>query len=355
MQEHEQLQKLMLQARSSVRRSSLKDQTNPDSDIPGENANVDEQREKTAATTGEASAIPSEKTVTIKKEPLTEKDLFRENSSASKNENKKPPLTEKDLFPERTSDVSLMDASQKSSMVKVIFPDQNIAATIAQRNTDAGESNDSFSSVPEEASVQNEHVDISEEYSAPYDAELHAKKRTHTKAAISILVSVVLLIGLGSYYFFYIHQPQNFSTAKQNNAPAQSTNHSTQTPTHQGNAPVQNTTQSKPDVVQQPENKQAAERNIQAEAGNAVAAQKKSTETPVVANESLGKYKVISKAYFHDAPDESTRRKAFIIHWNNAVLTPLEEKNGFVYIVFTNHLGQTSKGWLRKQDLMRIE
>ncbi len=63
------------------------------------------------------------------------------------------------------------------------------------------------------------------------------------------------------------------------------------------------------------------------------------------------RYTVISKAYFHDAPAEATRRKAFINHWNNAVLQPLDEKNGFVYIVFTNHLGQTSKGWLLKKDL----
>lgn len=70
---------------------------------------------------------------------------------------------------------------------------------------------------------------------------------------------------------------------------------------------------------------------------------------------SLGQYKVRSKAYFHNEPDESTRRNAFIIHWNNATLTPLEDKDGFVYIVFTNHLGQTSRGWLRKKDLNRVE
>ncbi|MBD0277326.1 MAG: N-6 DNA methylase, partial [Flavisolibacter sp.] len=67
-------------------------------------------------------------------------------------------------------------------------------------------------------------------------------------------------------------------------------------------------------------------------------------------------YKVRSKAYFYNEPDERTRRNAFIIHWNNsyATLTPLDEKNGFVYIVFTNHLGQTSRGWLRKKDLRPV-
>ena len=73
-------------------------------------------------------------------------------------------------------------------------------------------------------------------------------------------------------------------------------------------------------------------------------------------NNETGKsrYTVRSKAFFYDQPDESTRREAFIVSWNNARLTPLEEKDGFIYVVFTNHLGQTSKGWLRKQDLVAV-
>jgi serine/threonine-protein kinase len=69
----------------------------------------------------------------------------------------------------------------------------------------------------------------------------------------------------------------------------------------------------------------------------------------------ITRYKVRNKAYFHNEPDASTRRNAFIIHWNNAVLTPQDEKNGFIYIVFTNHLGQVSKGWLSKDDLIKVE
>ncbi|HEU4903311.1 MAG TPA: hypothetical protein VFT06_10975, partial [Flavisolibacter sp.] len=71
-------------------------------------------------------------------------------------------------------------------------------------------------------------------------------------------------------------------------------------------------------------------------------------------NNSLVRYKVRSKAFFHDSPEESTQRKAFIVHWNNAVLKPLRDRNGFVYVVFTNHEGQTSKGWLSKDDLIVI-
>jgi serine/threonine-protein kinase len=67
------------------------------------------------------------------------------------------------------------------------------------------------------------------------------------------------------------------------------------------------------------------------------------------------RYKIRNKAFFHNEPDESTRREAFIVHWNNAVLKPLDEKNGYIYVVFTNHLGQVSKGWLSKKDLIQVK
>ena len=79
-----------------------------------------------------------------------------------------------------------------------------------------------------------------------------------------------------------------------------------------------------------------------------------STTTEDEEGDTLGKYRVVSRAYFHNEPKESTRRDAFIVHWNNATLNAREEQNGFVYVVFTNHLGQTSRGWLRKKDLTRV-
>jgi serine/threonine-protein kinase len=67
------------------------------------------------------------------------------------------------------------------------------------------------------------------------------------------------------------------------------------------------------------------------------------------------RYKVIGRAHFHNEPDESTRRGAFITHWNNRILTPQREEKGFVYIVFRNDEGQTSRGWLNKKDLKPVE
>ena len=82
---------------------------------------------------------------------------------------------------------------------------------------------------------------------------------------------------------------------------------------------------------------------------------KTGTSTTVNNNTGLGKYKVRSKAYFHNSPNAATRRDAFIVHWNNAVLYPMKEEDDFVYIVFTNFKGQTSKGWLHKKDLVSFE
>ena len=40
---------------------------------------------------------------------------------------------------------------------------------------------------------------------------------------------------------------------------------------------------------------------------------------------------------------------------DDATINALEEQAGFVYTEFTNSRGQTSKGWLRKQDLVTLE
>jgi serine/threonine-protein kinase len=63
---------------------------------------------------------------------------------------------------------------------------------------------------------------------------------------------------------------------------------------------------------------------------------------------------VNDKAYFHNEPNEGSRRNAFINRWNNAILAALNEENNFIYVVYVNKEGQTSKGWLRKSDLSRI-
>jgi eukaryotic-like serine/threonine-protein kinase len=62
----------------------------------------------------------------------------------------------------------------------------------------------------------------------------------------------------------------------------------------------------------------------------------------------------VNKAFFYSEPNLRTRRNAHLVHWNNPELTALDEKNGFIYVVFFNTAGEITKGWLRKSDLKRI-
>jgi serine/threonine protein kinase len=59
-------------------------------------------------------------------------------------------------------------------------------------------------------------------------------------------------------------------------------------------------------------------------------------------------------AYFHSRPDDASRRAANINQWNNARLKAIDDQNGFIYVVYTNDKGQTSKGWLKKKDLIVV-
>jgi serine/threonine-protein kinase len=69
----------------------------------------------------------------------------------------------------------------------------------------------------------------------------------------------------------------------------------------------------------------------------------------------IGQYKVLaSRAFFHNEPDEATRRTAYMVP-SNDVVTGLDERNGFIYIEFTNNKGQTSKGWIKRNELVPLQ
>lgn len=67
------------------------------------------------------------------------------------------------------------------------------------------------------------------------------------------------------------------------------------------------------------------------------------------------KYKLkVQKAYFYSSPNDNSRKNAFLVIWNNAELTAIDDQNGFIYVVFFNSAKQVTKGWLRKQDLTKL-
>lgn len=67
----------------------------------------------------------------------------------------------------------------------------------------------------------------------------------------------------------------------------------------------------------------------------------------------IAKYRVTSKANFYNSPDENTMRSTFIAESANKTVNALEDRNGFIYVEYTNDLGFTSKGWLSKTDLTK--
>lgn len=65
-------------------------------------------------------------------------------------------------------------------------------------------------------------------------------------------------------------------------------------------------------------------------------------------------YKVmVPRAYFHNQPNESTRRNAYAVATGQN-LTALQEKDGFIYTTVTNEKGQTTNGWIKKEDLKQV-
>lgn len=63
---------------------------------------------------------------------------------------------------------------------------------------------------------------------------------------------------------------------------------------------------------------------------------------------------VIPKAYFYSDPNPNSRRDLYINNLVHATLVPEKEQNGFVYVVYVNSKGQSTRGWLNKKDLKQL-
>lgn len=362
MQETNQLQQLMLQSRSSVRRSSLKEKPEADNQLPDEqdtiSSQVPDEIELPVTLQQEPDVI---ETISLKS-PLTETDIFPVSETAPETETEKPVLTERNLFPESVIETP----QQKSSSIKVILPKDVPAARTAEveerstreaipyENTFTNNEEETVTVLPEERSYQAAEAPRTRLPQPRRKTTAASKTRLYT-----LLLIAALLTGFGGYYF-YTKTPDNNNSIAKNTTTApvpvsQPTTPSTDTDTAHEDlkkvAPPSTNTEAITKPAESNVNKTISKPQVTVEP----VAEKKTTSATTVAAGNKAQYKVIMKAYFHDEPDESTRRKAFIIHWNNAVLTPQQEKNGFIYVVFTNHLGQTSKGWLRKKDLIQLK
>ncbi len=81
------------------------------------------------------------------------------------------------------------------------------------------------------------------------------------------------------------------------------------------------------------------------------------SDTATTAKTDIGdtKYTVVNKAWFHYEPDSSKIKPLFLEPGRDVVLTPKDEENGFVYVVYINSRGQATHGWLDKKDLEAVE
>lgn len=78
------------------------------------------------------------------------------------------------------------------------------------------------------------------------------------------------------------------------------------------------------------------------------------TETPVQ-RPVIGEYIVTAqKAFFYNEADENTRRSSAYAIPSSEVIKSYDERNGFIYTEIVNSKGQTSKGWLRRRDLVPL-
>lgn len=59
----------------------------------------------------------------------------------------------------------------------------------------------------------------------------------------------------------------------------------------------------------------------------------------------------VDKTYFCNTPNIKDVRKAYLIY--DTVIYAIAESKYFIYIEFTNSFGQTSIGWILKDDLIR--
>ncbi len=88
---------------------------------------------------------------------------------------------------------------------------------------------------------------------------------------------------------------------------------------------------------------------------NRPAATNSTSENANTTNKDSTKYTVINKAWFHYEPDSTKLKPVFLKPRQDVVLTPKDEKNGFVYVVYINSKGQATHGWLDKKDLAAVE
>lgn len=154
-----------------------------------------------------------------------------------------------------------------------------------------------------------------------------------------VLLILLLIITCGWVYFF------NY---KDNKTPFIQSKGVKASPAAISKIPVRNSIQ--PDAAIK--NESSKEENDSQDQEKTIAA---AAVESVPNSDSSDKYTVIEKAWFHYEPDSAKRKSVFLQARKDLILTPTAEENGFVYVVYINNKGQSTRGWLAKKDLEQVE
>ena len=78
-------------------------------------------------------------------------------------------------------------------------------------------------------------------------------------------------------------------------------------------------------------------------------------ETKTNSQTDAKKYTVVNKAWFHYEPDSNKIKPLFLMPRKDLVVTSRKEERGFVYVIYINSKGESTHGWLDKNDLLPVE
>ncbi|HEX9956766.1 MAG TPA: serine/threonine-protein kinase [Fibrella sp.] len=212
--------------------------------------------------------------------------------------------------------------------------------------------------------------------SRPNAGPAHANTQILGVPRVAFLVGLMLLIGLGVWLAYSqfsrnpvadnpietsVDTPLTTGDQSDNDELASATNEAKpeSEPIQKADNPVAEQTRPrtiKPEVTSEPLPEQTPKQPVTRRDNGASEADPIEVITDgSVSKAGAKRYTLASQyAYFHNEPDAATRRAANINIWNNAKLTPLAERNGFIYVVYTNEKGQISRGWLLKSALKPI-
>jgi len=162
-------------------------------------------------------------------------------------------------------------------------------------------------------------------------------ERKKRRLAPVLLLLLLLILGAAAYYWFYLKN--NHLHLYTRNKIADSSN----------NFKVSNaSTASEDDTTADFSNNTESSKMQQYTS-------RQPSQHPSSPNQEVTKYTVINKTYFHYQPDSTKKKGVFLEPRKDIVLTPKNEKNGFVYVVYINSRGEATHGWLDKKDLEAVE